>query len=62
MHFCVHRVEKASSACVQTLHPAARVFGDLSDPKSVVSILVASNPTKKLCADGTVYYIGWKAI
>lgn len=57
--FCAHRVEKGLvPACVQTCIPRARIFGDLSDPDSAVARLIASNPTKKPCPDGSVYYIG----
>jgi tetrathionate reductase subunit B len=56
--FCAHRVDKGLvPACVQSCVGRVRRFGDLSDPNSVVSKLIDSNPTRKLCPDGRVYYI-----
>lgn len=61
--FCIHRVSKGEMpSCVNTCVGGARVFGDLSDPDSNVSKLIASNRVTVLRREmGTmpnVYYIG----
>ncbi len=72
--FCVHRIDRglsqglvpgvdraATPACVNICPVKARVFGDLNDPESPASRLIATNPTFRLREDlGTepnVYYI-----
>ncbi|MEJ2465456.1 MAG: 4Fe-4S dicluster domain-containing protein [Candidatus Thiodiazotropha sp.] len=60
--FCNHRVEQGQvPACVQTCLGRSRIFGDLNDPNSEVSRLVARHKTVVLKPDkGTrpqVYYI-----
>ena len=60
--FCVHRVDKGQQpACVETCMVKARTFGDLNDPKSEVSRLIATYPSSPLKPDsGTeprVYYL-----
>lgn len=60
--FCVHRVERGQQpACVETCMTKARTFGDMNDPQSEVSKLIATNPVSPFKPDsGTepqVFYI-----
>ena len=61
--FCAHRVSQGlEPSCVSTCVGGARIFGDLADPESNVSTLVAKNQVTVLRREmGTfpnVYYIG----
>lgn len=60
--FCLHRVEKGLvPSCVNTCIGGARIFGDLNDPDSEISKMMAANPVSVLRPEkGTepnVYYI-----
>lgn len=60
--FCVHRVSKGLlPSCVNTCIGGARIFGDVNDPESEISRLIATNAVTVLRANkGTepnVYYI-----
>ncbi|UCH83755.1 MAG: 4Fe-4S dicluster domain-containing protein [Candidatus Latescibacterota bacterium] len=64
-NFCAHRLDDGRlPACVETCQgiAGALTIGDLNDPHSEVSRLIADNPVKRLREDfGTepkVYYIG----
>lgn len=59
---CVHRIEQGIlPACVNTCNARARVFGDLNDPNSEISRMIASNPVQTLRpemgTDPRVFYI-----
>ena len=61
--FCIHRVSKGvPPACVETCIGGARIFGEISDPQSSISKLIARSPVTVLRREmGTmpnVYYIG----
>lgn len=61
--FCIHRVSKGLvPSCVNSCVGGARIFGDLGDPTSEVSKLIAQNDVTVLRGEmGTfpnVYYIG----
>ncbi|MDW8130794.1 MAG: 4Fe-4S dicluster domain-containing protein, partial [Bryobacterales bacterium] len=61
-HFCLHLIEAGTlPACVSTCIGAAMYFGDASDPKSLVSELLARNRSLRHKADldtrPRVYYL-----
>jgi tetrathionate reductase subunit B len=62
-NFCAHLVDRGGQpACVGACPDGAMVFGNLDDPESMVSQVIAENSVKRIREDwGTepkVYYIG----
>jgi Fe-S-cluster-containing dehydrogenase component len=72
--FCIHRIDagltkglkpgtdlEATPACVNICPVKARTFGNLKDPKSDISLLIAANPAfvlrEELGTEPSVYYI-----
>ncbi len=61
--FCIDRVEKGLvPSCVNTCPSNARVFGNINDPNSEISKLIARNPVrvlkKEMGTEPRVFYIG----
>jgi tetrathionate reductase subunit B len=61
--FCIHRVSKGLvPSCVNTCVGGARIFGNVADPTSEISVMIAQNQVSVLRQEmGTfpnVYYIG----
>jgi tetrathionate reductase subunit B len=61
--FCIHRVSRGlAPSCVNTCIGGARIFGDLADPESDVSKLIATNHVtvlrREMGTQPNVYYIG----
>jgi tetrathionate reductase subunit B len=60
--FCTQRIDEGRPpACVETCLGKSRVYGDLNDPGSEVSRLLAENPSTRLLVDSgngpQIYYI-----
>jgi len=62
--FCAHRIDAGNPvpACVEVCPTSARIFGDLDDPQSEVSLLVVRHHARCLLPDKKtsprVFYIG----
>lgn len=61
--FCMHKVVRGElPACVDACRYGVRIFGDLDDPESEISKIIATEPVQQLSPErGTgpkVYYIG----
>jgi tetrathionate reductase subunit B len=62
-YWCSHRVDAGLvPACVETCPTRALIFGDVNDPKSEISKILATNATqvlkKEMQTDPHVFYIG----
>ncbi len=61
--FCYHRITRGNNpACVDVCPVGARIFGDLDDPGSAVSVILHDQPSRVMREElGTrprVHYLG----